>query len=58
MSKKESDLVLSIRINLPEYYQWRPAVFAKQYPYMALAIVFAGLLALGLLFILLQAVTG
>jgi hypothetical protein len=58
MSKKENDLVLSIRINLPEYDQWRPAVFARQYPYVALAFAFAGLLALGLLVILLQAITG
>lgn len=42
-------MTVSVRIQLPDYTAWRAYIFARQYPFLSLAIAFGGLLGLFIL---------
>lgn len=52
--KPREDIVISFRINLPDYERWRITGFVRQYPFLALAAGLAGLLLLSLLVIIVK----
>jgi hypothetical protein len=45
----DDKLTISIRINLPDYSQWKIFLFAQEYPYLTIAIAAGSILALLLL---------
>jgi hypothetical protein len=49
VAQPDETVTLSIKINLPDYNSWKITTFGRQYPYLLLALVAAGVVCLLLL---------